>query len=399
MLLVLLAAVQFTHILDFMIMMPLGPQLMRQLSISAMQFSGLISAYTITSGLIGLLLAPFMDRYDRRHVLVVSYIGFIAGTYACAMAHTAGGLLFARAVCGAFGGISSATIMAIVGDIVPPERRGRAMGIIMTAFSAAAALGVPFGLYLAQLYRWKTPFLWLAWISVAVLVLLLVFLPNVRGHLEAGMPASLRNFVSLLQDGNAWRALIFMAAMVFGHFSVIPFLSPHLVFNLGLPEKDLPYVYLVGGLLTIVSSPIVGKLTDRFGRQEVFTGMILVACAVIFTIANVAQQSVAVILILAGLFFIFASGRFVPGQATMTLAVEARQRGAFMSLSSCTRDLCSGLSAMIGGVVVTRSTEGALLNFHWLGWIAIVCSLVSIGLIRWVKVADQGHFPKPAVAE
>ncbi len=394
MLLILLATVQFTHIMDFMIMMPLGPQLMRQLTISAAQFSGLISAYTITAGIVGLLAAPFMDRFDRRRVLVVSYIGFIVGTYACATAHSIGGLLIARAVCGAFGGVSNATIMAIVGDIVPPQRRGMAMGIIMTSFSAAAALGVPFGLYLAQNYRWETPFMLLVGISTLVEILLLVFLPSVRGHLADGTPASLKNFFALLANANAWRAMIFMGAMVFGHFSIIPFLSPHLVFNVGLPENDLIYVYLVGGLLTIVTSPIVGKLTDRYGRNEVFTVMIVAASLVIFTIANAHHQSVTTVLVLAGLFFIFASGRFVPGQATMTLAVESKQRGAFMSLSSCTRDLCSGFSAMIGGVIVTRSAGGGLLHFNWLGWIAIAMSVASIWLIRWVKVVD--HTPHVA---
>jgi len=391
MLLILLAAVQFTHIMDFMIIMPLGPQLMRELEISAAQFSGLVSTYTITAGIVGLLAAPFMDRFDRRKVLVISYIGFILGTLACATSDTVGSLLVARAICGAFGGISNATIMAIVGDIVPPQRRGAAVGIIMTAFSAAAALGVPFGLYLAQNFRWETPFIFLVGFSILVEVALLLFLPNVRGHLENGIPASLKNFVELLRDPNAGRALLLMAAMVFGHFSIIPFLSPHLVFNLGLPEKYLSFVYLVGGLLTIVTSPLVGKLSDRLGRDKVFTVMILAASLVIFAIANLRDQSVAMILVLAGLFFVFASGRFVPGQATITLAVAGKQRGAFMSLSSCTRDLCSGISAMIGGAVVARSAQGGLLHFNWLAWIAIGASLFSIWVIRQVKVADHSR--------
>ena len=388
-LLILLASVQFTHIMDFMIMMPLGPQLMRQLSITAAQFSGLISAYTITAGVVGLLAAPFMDRFDRRRVLVLSYIGFIVGTYACATAHSVGGLLLARAVCGAFGGVSNATILAIVGDLVPAERRGAAMGIIMTAFSAAAALGVPFGLYLAQNFRWETPFMLLVGIAICVEILLLLYLPKVRGHLSGGAPASLKNFVALIKNPNAGRGLLFMAALVFGHFTMIPLLSPHLVFDLGLPEKYLSFVYLVGGMLTIVTSPIVGKLSDRHGRSEVFTVLILAACVVIFLIANAGHQSVATVLVLAGLFFIFASGRFVPGQAVITMAVASKQRGAYMSLSACTRDLCSGIAAMLCGLIVTRTTNGGLLHFAWLGWIAIGSSLLSLWLIRRVNAVDQ----------
>ena len=389
MLLLLLATVQFTHIMDFMIMMPLGPQLMRELSISAAQFGGLISAYTMTAGVVGLLAAPFMDRFDRRRVLVCSYIGFIVGTYACATAHSVGGLLIARAVCGAFGGVSNATMMAIVGDIVPAKRRGAAMGIIMAAFSVAAALGVPFGLYLATRFRWEAPFLMLVGLSTVVWVLLLRFLPRVRGHLSEGAPASWKNFLALLANANARRGLLFMAAMVFGHFTMIPFLSPHLVFNLGLPEKYLSLVYLVGGVLTMGTLPLVGRLSDRYGRNEVFMALILAACLVIYLIANAQAQSVGVILVLGGLFFIFASGRFVPGQAAMTLAVDSKQRGAYMSLASCARDLCSGVATMIGGAVVTRSASGGLLHFEWLGWIAIGSSLLSLWLIRQVKAVNQ----------
>jgi len=149
-LLLSLAAVQFTHIIDFMVIMPLGEQLMRELAISPGKFSHLVAAYTTSAGIVGLLTAPFMDRFDRRKVLLIAYAGFFAGTLACAFSHTAGMLLVARAICGAFGGVSGATIMAIVGDIVPPQRRASGMGVIMTAFAAAAALGVPFGLFLAQ---------------------------------------------------------------------------------------------------------------------------------------------------------------------------------------------------------------------------------------------------------
>ena len=161
-LLLLLAAVQFTHIVDFMLMMPLGPQLMRDLHITPKQFSALVATYTISSGVIGLLTAPFIDRFDRRKLLLGAYSGFIIGTLVCAMSHTAGTLLVARAVSGAFGGLSIAMVMSIIGDVIPAERRAAGMGIVMTAFSAAAAIGVPFGLQLAQKFRWETPFFALA---------------------------------------------------------------------------------------------------------------------------------------------------------------------------------------------------------------------------------------------
>ena len=226
-LLLLLAAVQFTHIMDFMIMMPLGPQLMRELGISAQQFGGLISSFAITAGLVGLAMAPFADRFDRRKLLLFCYAGFTLGSLACGLADSGTTLLWARAVCGAFGGVGGATIMAIIADVVPAERRARGMGIVMTAFSAAAALGVPFGLKLAQTWKWEAPFLVVAGIATLVWIGLFHILPPVRGHLTGGEIRSGKDFLELLGNRNAWIGLCLMMAMVFGHFTIIPYLSQH----------------------------------------------------------------------------------------------------------------------------------------------------------------------------
>jgi predicted MFS family arabinose efflux permease len=386
-LLLLLAAVQFTHIMDFMIMMPLGPQFMRELQIGPEYFSALVAAYTISSGLVGLLAAPFIDRFDRRSLLLFTYAGFIAGTLACAMSHTATALLAARALSGMFGGISGSLVLAIVSDVVPASRRAAGIGIIMTAFSVAAALGVPFGLHLAQRFQWEAPFYLMAGIAALVWLLLFRGLPTIRAHLDAGHDKA-QAFMALLRDANAGRALLFMATLVFGHFAIIPLLSPHLVGNVGLPESDLFLVYLVGGVVTAFSAPLVGRLADAHGRFRVFR--VLVACAggVTLAITHAGPQPVWLVLVLAGLFFVFASGRFVPGQAIMTLAVPASRRGAFMSLSSCARDLASGLTAIVGGWIVTKGPDGQLLNFHWLGWLAVGMSLVSLWLAAQVKVNE-----------
>src|ERR1041385_7295392 len=205
-LLMLLAAVQFTHIVDFMILMPLGPQLMRELHIGPGHFSALVAAYTISSGVVGLLAAPFIDRFDRRKLLLIAYGGFIAGTLACALSQDAAALLAARALSGAFGGLSISMVMAIVGDVVPAERRAAGVGIVMTAFSAAAAVGVPFGLQLAQSFRWEAPFFMLAGIAGAVWCLALAGLPPVRGHLQNADRHRARAFIALLRDANAGRA-------------------------------------------------------------------------------------------------------------------------------------------------------------------------------------------------
>jgi MFS transporter, DHA1 family, inner membrane transport protein len=382
--LLLLAAVQFTQIMDFMVMMPLGPQLMRELAISPQQFGALISSFAITAGLVGLAAAPFIDRFDRKKLLLVCYAGFAVATLICGLSHTPGMLLFARALCGAFGGVSGATVMAIVADVVPPERRARGMGVIMTSFSVAAALGVPLGLKLAQWCRWEAPFLVVAGVAAVVWICLWRSLPPVRGHL-GGEVGSVRVFMMLLKDGNAWRGLALMTAMVFGHFTIIPYLSPYLVGNVGMPENYLFLVYLTGGMVTIFSGPWVGRLADAHGRFQIYLVLVAGASVVIWMLSHSGHREVWQVLILAGLFFMFASGRFIPGQAVISLAVPASRRGAYMSLVGCARDLASGITTAIGGAVVMKGPGGSLVHFDRLGWLAISVSVGSLLIFRKVR--------------
>ncbi len=390
--LLLLAAVQFTHILDFMVVMPLGQQFMRELNITPAQFSHLVAAYTISAGVIGLLTAPFMDRFDRRKVLLIAYAGFFLGTLACALSHTAEMLLVSRAICGAFGGVSGATIMAIVGDIVPPQRRASGMAVIMGAFAAAAALGVPFGLFLAQRFRWEMPFVLIAGMGIVVWVLIYVTLPPIRAHLDHDTPLHhFTAFFELLRDDNAGRALLFMSALVMGHFAVIPLLAPYMVTNIGLPENRLFLIYMVGGICSAMTAPFCGKLADRFGRLRVYAILISVACVVTLWISNSGPMPVWAVLLSAGMFFTFASGRFIPAQAILSLAVPSKRRGSFMSLTSCTRDLTSGITSSLGGWIVTKSPTGQLVNYDKLGWLAVTMSLLSLWLASRVRVREVSH--------
>lgn len=400
-LLILLATVQFAHIMDFMVMMPMGPQLMRELDIGPDRFSGMVAAYTFSAGIVGLLAAPFMDRFDRRKLLLFTFAGFILGTLACALSHTAAALTQARIVCGSFGGVSGALIMAIVSDIVPPARRASGMGIIMTSFSAAAALGVPVGLFLANRFTWETPFFIIAGVGVVTWGLLWAGLPPVREHLKISRKLRGEAFWALLKNGNAWWALLFMFMVVVGHMVMIPLLSPFLVHNVGFPEEHLFLIYLIGGLLTIFTSPVVGRLADRHGRLRVLGIMIVAAAGVVLTISHSSRLPMAATLVLGGLFFIFASGRFVPAQAITSLAVPATQRGAFMSLNTCVRDLGAGVAASLAGMMVVKAPGGELLHYNHVGYVAVAASVAAyvLGLrVRAQDVMPVNPAPSPAPA-
>jgi predicted MFS family arabinose efflux permease len=233
------------------------------------------------------------------------------------------------------------------------------------------------------------PFLVLAGVGLVVWGLVYRFIPPVRGHLQSGADKG-KAFKELLRDANAGRGILFMAVMVLGHFSIIPLLSPHLVGDLALPEKYLFLVYFIGGVVSVFTAPQVGKLADRYGRQRVFTIMVMAASVIILVITNAGPLPVWGTLTLAGFFFMFASGRFVPGQAIVTLAVPSSRRGAFLSLTSCARDLASGIASTLGGWIVLKQPDGRLVHYNWLGWIAVGTGLVSILLAYQVRVNDKG---------
>jgi len=394
-LLLLLAAVQFTHVLDFMVMLPLGPQLMRDLAISPREFSGLVSVYSLFSGLVGFIATGFIDRHERRKLLLLTYAGFIVGTVACALSHTAVSLAVARAVCGAFGGICGSMVMTVASDIVPPERRAAGLGLVTTSFSVSLAAGVPLGLFLASHYNWEAPFWFVGALSLVNFGLILRFLPEMREHIHPTHRSGLAPLLEVLRDSNALRALAFFGTLVFAHFTIVPMLAPYLIANAGFPENRLYLLYLVGGLLSVITTPLIGRLSDAHGRVRVYGILVGIATVVTLGITHSGHLPTVAIVALAASFFVFASGRFIPAQAISSLAVPPRRRGAFMSLNSCARDVMAGITATVGGWLVTTTPTGALVGYDRLGWIAVAAAFLSLWLAGRVRNMEPPRTPRP----
>jgi predicted MFS family arabinose efflux permease len=382
----ILAAVQFTHIMDFMILMPLGPQLMRVMLISPQQFGLLVSSYTLTAALAALAVAFYTDRFDRRKVLLFLYAGFIASTLLCGIAPGYVTLLAARAVAGAFGGVAGATVHSIVGDAVPEQRRGAATGVLMSAFALSSIIGVPIGLLLAAHFSWRAPFFFLVILSLMVLVAVWKIIPPMRGHLVTGEPhRPLLQMKAVLGEANHLRAFVFMFALMFAGFSVIPFISPYMVANVGLKETDLPYLYFFGGLATAFSSRYIGKLSDRHGKRQMFTVIGLISIAPLLITTNLPPVPVWVAICASVIFMVFVSGRFVPAMALVISSVEPRLRGGFMSINSAIQQLGLGVASFLAGTIIGHAADGTLTHYWMVGLIAVGATLLSIALAWRVK--------------
>jgi len=385
-----LAAINFIHIVDFMILMPLGPQLMRIFDISPREFGLLVSSYTFSAGISSFFGAFFLDRFDRKKILLWVYVGFAIATLGCALSPSYPVLLAARVLSGVFGGLTSALILAIIGDIIPDSRRGRAMGLVMAAFSVASVLGVPMGLFLASLSDWHTPFYILTILSVLSLGMIIRYIPNITEHLvnDIVRPNPLVVIKRVTSNSNQMRAITLSVMMMFGQFMIIPFLSPYMVANVGFTEIQLTYIYMAGGAFTIFTSPWVGKLSDKYGKLRVFTIFMLLNVIPIAVITHLGVTPIPFVLMISTLFFVTSNGRYVPAAAIITGTARPENRGSFLSFNSAIQQIATGFASLIAGLIIGESAAGELINYNIVGYIAIVFSLLCIPIARRVKIVS-----------
>ncbi len=385
-----LSAINFTHIVDFMIIMPLGPQLMRMFTISPQQFSALVTAYMIASGIAAFLGAFVLDRFDRKKCLLVTLAGITLSTFWCALANSYEQLLLARLVAGAFGGILTVLIYSIIGDVVPFERRATAMGLVMAAFSVASVAGVPLGIFIASHISWHAPFYAVAALAALLFAPTIVLIPTLKGHVrhDESHPGPALVIGRVARDSNQRTALLFAGMLTLGHFTVVPFVAPYMVANVGFAESDLSYIYLFGGAITMISSPLVGRWADRAGKQKVFGVFAVLTAIPLFTITHLSATALPLALAITTVFFLTSHSRWVPASTLLTAAVAPQHRGAFLSFSSSIQSLMAGIAAAISGAVLARSSDGHILRFDWVGYFAIAMSLASLLVARRLRAVS-----------
>jgi predicted MFS family arabinose efflux permease len=385
-LLLILAAMQFTSIVDFMVVMPLGPQLRRTLGIDAAHFGWIVAAYTLSAGVAGLTASSFLDRFGRKAAFLSLFSGFLVGTLLCGLSFNYLSLLLARIATGAFGGILGGMALAIIGDVFPEERRGRATGVLMSAFALASVLGVPVCLDLGTRFGWHVPFLILAGFGLPILGLALRAMPPLRDHLDGRV--HVHPWIQVretFREANHLRAFALTFAIMFGGFSVIPYISLYLVGNAGVTERNLTWVYVTGGLLTLIGAPVIGRLADRFGKLPVYRIVAAMAAALMLGVTTLPRVPLALAVAVVGSLMLCNAGRMVAGLSIVTGSVEQRRRGGFMSANSAVQHLASGLGAAVGGKIILTAADGSLARFGWVGAMAAAATLVTLWLAGRVE--------------
>jgi MFS transporter, DHA1 family, inner membrane transport protein len=372
----------FTHILDTMILMPLGNILMPKWDMDSSQYSKIVSAYSIAAFVSSFAAIFYADRFDRKKILLLAYLGFIAGTFGCALAIDYTTMIAARIITGIFGGLISAQVLTIIGDVIPYERRGSAMGLLMSGFAIASILGVPLGLYFANLWGWHYPFIIIASFGVLLFPFLFKYVPRVKQTIDKPilLKERIANFKSIFSNKEQLIALSFSSILVMGHFIIIPLINPYMVYNVGVLQEYTPLIYLVGGISALITANLIGKLADKFGKQRVFLICALISLVFVLAITHMPSISIVLVLLTFAFWFSTATGRTVPGQAMVTQAVTTQSRGGFMSCNSCLQNLSMGLASLMSGWITSSDKNFVISNYNVLGYISIGLILISVAL-------------------
>ena len=389
----LLALLQFTIVLDFMILSPLGDLLMKSLLLTPSQFGSVVSVYAFSAGISGFLTAGFADKFDRKKLLLFFYTGFIIGTVFCGLANTYHMLLIARMVTGIFGGVVASILMAIITDLFHLNQRGRVMGFVQMAFAGSQILGIPVGLVLANAWGWHSTFFMVAGLALLICIAIVWKLKPITGHLQLQQDRNaIQHLWQTIRKKDYRTGFLAIAVMSMGGFMIMPFTSPFLVNNVLITQEQLPVVFFFTGIATIIIMPFIGKLSDRIDKFKVFAMGSFIAIILILVYTNLTPVPVSIVIVINVVLFMGLMSRMVPATALNSAIPDPHDRGAYMSVSSSLQQMAGAFAAMFAGLIVVQpTTTSPLENFDILGFVMVGVMLLSLFLLNRVSRIVKGR--------
>lgn len=375
----ILAFTQFTVIIDFMVLSPLGAELIPKLHLTSSQFSLVVSAYAFSAGISGLLAAGFADKFDRKKLLVFFYSGFIIGTVLCGIAPDYEYLLMARVVTGIFGGVIASVSFAIITDLFSFHFRGRVMGFVQMAFAASQVLGIPAGLYLANHFGWHFPFLMIAAVSALVAIIIVIYMQPINEHLKIrSEKTAIEHLGKIISTPDYLKAFAATTLLATGGYMLMPFGADFSVNNLGISKEQLPFLYLVTGLFSMVTGPLAGKISDKIGKFKMFCIGSGLAMAMVLIYTHLGVTPFWIILVLNVILFAGILSRMIPASALMTAVPDPQDRGGFMSVNSSIQQISGGIASIVAGLIVYQGSNGLYENYEILGYVVVISMVITI---------------------
>jgi predicted MFS family arabinose efflux permease len=384
----MLAFLQFTIVLDFMILSPMGALLMPALHIPAARFGVVVSVYAFSAGISGLLAAGFADRFDRKRLLLFFYAGFILGTVLCSVATTYHFLLMARLVTGLFGGVIGSIAMAIIADMFPLEARGRVMGVVQTAFAASQVMGLPLGVWLSSRWGWHAPFAMIAAIAAAVGVVIVIYMRPITGHLSIQRPENpLRHVLRTVSRGPYLRAFATTMLLVTGGYMLMPFGSAFTVNNVGIPFEKFHLIYFATGVCAIVAGPLAGRISDTVGKYPIFVAGSVLSSVMVLIYTHLGLTPLWVVMACNAILFVGITARIISASALVSAVPNPADRGAFMSVNASLQQFAGGVASAAAGLIVVESADGKLGRYDVLGYVVVAAILFTVVMLYGINRA------------
>jgi len=391
----ILALLQFTVVLDFMVLSPLGAILMPGLGISTSQFGLVVSAYAFSAGASGLCAAGFADKFDRKKMLLFFYVGFVCGTIFCGMVNSYMLLLCARVVTGIFGGVIGSISFAIITDTFSMQVRGRVMGVVQMAFAASQVLGIPVGLYLATHFNWHAPFMMIAAIALLVGVVIALKLKPVTDHLKGRLDKNA--FVHLWHTAsNPLYIRGFGATMLLatGGFMIMPFSTAFLVNNVLIPETRLSEIFFITGVASMFAGPYLGKQADTYGKYRLFVFGSVLSIIMVIIYTHLGPNPVWVVILTNIVLYTGISSRMISSSALISGVPEMKDRGAYMGVNSSIQQVSGGIASFVAGLIIYQPAKNApLQHFDTVGYVAACSMLITLGMMFVInrQVSEKLH--------
>ena len=386
---VLIALTQFTVVLDFMVMSPLGDMLMKSMELNTKQFGLAVSVYAFSAGTSGLLTAGFADRFDRKKLLLFFYVGFIVGTLFCGLANSYVLLIAARIITGLFGGVIGSISLAIVADLFPLQQRGRAMGFIQMGFGASQVLGIPISLYIANHWGWQSPFLMIVGLATIIWTFVMLKLQPITKHLELKTEkTAIKHLWHTLRLRDYRTGFLLTALLSIGGFMMMPWGSAFAVNNLNVSYGQLPLLFMASGIAALIIMPLIGKLSDKIDKAKLFTVAALSMMVIIVIYTNLTPVPFLLIITLNILMMTAIMSRIVPAMALVSALPKMQDRGAFMSINSSLQQIAGGVAAAVGGMIVVQKTKTSpLQHYDTLGYVIVV--IIILNIIQLYRVSNM----------
>ncbi len=378
----ILAILQFTIVLDFMVLSPLGAQLLVELNITTVQFGWVVSAYAFSAGASGLLAAGFADKFDRKKLLLFFYVGFVVGTFLCGIAPDYNFLLMARIVTGIFGGVIGSVSFAIITDLFKMEVRGRVMGFVQMAFAASQVMGLPVGLYFANKWGWHSPFIMIVGISIIIGIAIIVYMKPINEHLKIKSDRNaLQHLGKTISNTTYLKAFAATILLATGGFMLMPFGSAFSINNLGITMEQLPLLYMITGIFSIGIGPLAGKLSDKIGKYKMFVVGSVISIVMVVIYCNLSITPLWIVILINVVLFAGIMARIIPSTALLTAIPDPQDRGAFMGINSSIQQISGGVAAAAAGLIVVQTESGRLERYNILGYVVVGAMLITMVMI------------------